>query len=68
MFTTTSWALLRSPTKYSPRRVVPIPAAAGHGNVHHLLAALTVVMLAATLSVVPIPSGVPLVGNLRASL
>ena len=64
MFTTVRWALQRSRMRFSARRVVPIPAAAGHGNVHHLLAALTVVMLAATLSVVPIPSEMPLVGNL----
>lgn len=56
--------LSRSPWGFARRGAEPIPAAAGHGSVHYLLAALTVVMLAATLSIVPIPNEAPLVGNL----
>lgn len=64
MINTASCTLQRSPTKFSRRKAEPIPAAASHGSAHYLLAALAVVMLATTLSVVPIPSEVPLVGNL----
>lgn len=56
--------LSRSPRGFARRSAEPIPATAGHGSVHYLLAALSVVMLTATLSVVPIPNEAPLVGNL----
>ena len=64
MINTASCTLQRSPTKFSRRKAEPIPAAASHGSAHYLLAALAVVMLATTLSVVPIPSEVPLVSGI----
>ena len=65
MINATSWALSTPPTKFSRRGAGHAPAVAGHNGVRYLLlATLTVVVLAVTLSTVPIPSEVPLVGDM----